>query len=117
MRRQKGPNFPSSGGTSPVSLSERGTYERRDRGPDLPWRVPGCACTSMKALLVDAFNLNGASFPERGQTVTVSFSRDDLIALDHQSRLNSHSPTILSACREGPLYVDCVEKPVLFAAA
>ena len=54
----------------------------------------------MKALLVDAFNLNGASFPERGQTVTVSFSRDDLIVLDHQSRLNSHSPTILSACRD-----------------
>jgi hypothetical protein len=54
----------------------------------------------MKALLVDALNLNGASFPERGQTVTVSFSRDDLIVLDHQSRLNSHSPTILSACRD-----------------
>jgi putative spermidine/putrescine transport system ATP-binding protein len=36
------------------------------------------------ALLVDAFNLNGASFPERGRTVTVSFSRDDLIVLDHQ---------------------------------
>jgi putative spermidine/putrescine transport system ATP-binding protein len=34
------------------------------------------------ALLIDAFNLNGASFPERGQTVTVSFSRDDLILLD-----------------------------------
>lgn len=41
-----------------------------------------------------------ASFSERDQTVTVSFSRDDLIALDHQSRLNSHSPTILSACRD-----------------
>jgi putative spermidine/putrescine transport system ATP-binding protein len=36
------------------------------------------------ALLVDAFNVNGASFPGRGQTVTVSFGRDDLIVLDHQ---------------------------------
>ena len=35
-------------------------------------------------LLVDAFNLNGASFPERGEAVTVSFSREDLIVLDHQ---------------------------------
>ena len=36
------------------------------------------------ALLVDAFNVNGASFPERGQKVTVSFSRDDLIVLDRE---------------------------------
>jgi putative spermidine/putrescine transport system ATP-binding protein len=35
-------------------------------------------------LLIDAFNLNGASFPERGQTVTVNFSRDDLIVLDRE---------------------------------
>ena len=35
-------------------------------------------------LLVDAFNLNGASFPERGEAATVSFSREDLIVLDHQ---------------------------------
>ena len=27
------------------------------------------------ALLIDAFNLNGASFPGRGQTVTVNFSQ------------------------------------------
>ncbi len=33
------------------------------------------------ALLVDAFNSNGASFPERGQAVEVNFSRDDLIVL------------------------------------
>ena len=36
------------------------------------------------ALLVDAFNLNGTSFRERDEAVTVSFSRDDLIVLDHQ---------------------------------
>jgi putative spermidine/putrescine transport system ATP-binding protein len=36
-----------------------------------------------RVLLVDAFNSNGASFPERGQTVEVNFSRDDLIVLDH----------------------------------
>jgi putative spermidine/putrescine transport system ATP-binding protein len=35
-------------------------------------------------LLVDAFNLNGAAFPERGEAVTGSFSREDLIVLDHQ---------------------------------
>jgi putative spermidine/putrescine transport system ATP-binding protein len=34
------------------------------------------------ALLVDAFNLTGASLPERGETVTVSFSRGDLILLE-----------------------------------
>jgi putative spermidine/putrescine transport system ATP-binding protein len=34
-------------------------------------------------LLVDAFNLNGAAFPERGEAITVSFSREDLIVLDH----------------------------------
>jgi putative spermidine/putrescine transport system ATP-binding protein len=33
-------------------------------------------------LLVDAFNLTGASFPERGETITVGFSRDDLIVLE-----------------------------------
>ena len=51
-------------------------------------------------LLVDAFNLSGASFPERGEAVTVSFSRDDLIVLDLRCSLNSHSPTILLAWRE-----------------
>jgi putative spermidine/putrescine transport system ATP-binding protein len=35
-------------------------------------------------LLVDAFNRTGASFPERGQIVTVSFSRNDLIVLEHE---------------------------------
>jgi putative spermidine/putrescine transport system ATP-binding protein len=35
-------------------------------------------------LLVDAFNLTGASFPERGQAITVSFSPDDLIVLEHE---------------------------------
>ena len=35
-------------------------------------------------LLVDAFNRAGASFPERGQIVTVSFSRNDLIVLEHE---------------------------------
>jgi putative spermidine/putrescine transport system ATP-binding protein len=34
------------------------------------------------ALLVDAFNSNETSFPERGQTVEVSFSPNDLIVLD-----------------------------------
>ena len=33
-------------------------------------------------LLVDAFNVSGAAFPARGETVTVSFARDDLIVLD-----------------------------------
>jgi putative spermidine/putrescine transport system ATP-binding protein len=36
------------------------------------------------AVLVDAFNLNGASFPGRGEAVAVSFRRDDLIVLDRQ---------------------------------
>jgi putative spermidine/putrescine transport system ATP-binding protein len=36
------------------------------------------------ALLVDAFNLNGASFPTRGQEVKLSFDRDELIVLDHR---------------------------------
>jgi putative spermidine/putrescine transport system ATP-binding protein len=36
------------------------------------------------ALLLDAFNSNSASFPECGQAVEVTFSRDDLIVLDHQ---------------------------------
>jgi putative spermidine/putrescine transport system ATP-binding protein len=34
------------------------------------------------ALLVDALNSNGARFPERGQGIELSFSRDDLIVLD-----------------------------------
>ncbi len=36
------------------------------------------------ALLVDAFNSNGASFPERGDEVKVSFSPNDLIVLDNR---------------------------------
>ena len=35
------------------------------------------------ALLVDAFNSNGASFPEPGDEVKVSFSPNDLIVLDN----------------------------------
>ncbi len=34
------------------------------------------------ALLVDAFNSNGASFPKPGDEVKVSFSPNDLIVLD-----------------------------------
>jgi putative spermidine/putrescine transport system ATP-binding protein len=36
------------------------------------------------ALLVDAFNSNGASFPEPGDEVKVSFSPNDLIVLDNR---------------------------------
>jgi putative spermidine/putrescine transport system ATP-binding protein len=36
------------------------------------------------ALLVDAFNSNGASFPEPGEEVKVSFSPNDLIVLDNR---------------------------------
>ena len=36
------------------------------------------------ALLVDAFNSNGASFPEPGDKVNVSFSPNDLIVLDNR---------------------------------
>jgi hypothetical protein len=35
------------------------------------------------ALLVDAFNSNGASFPEPGDEAKVSFSPNDLIVLDN----------------------------------
>jgi ABC-type Fe3+/spermidine/putrescine transport system ATPase subunit len=36
------------------------------------------------APLVDAFNSNGASFPEPGDEVKVSFSPNDLIVLDNR---------------------------------
>jgi hypothetical protein len=41
-------------------------------------------CLDEGALLVDAFNVNGAPLPERGEAVMVSFSREDLIVLDRQ---------------------------------
>ena len=67
---------PADGANALTGVVEEATF----LGPIVRLRVR----LDQIALLVDAFNLNGASFPNRGEAVTVNFGREDLIVLDRQ---------------------------------